>query len=517
MARHLAATTRLLRLTAQLTLAMLTIADVLLGPVLAEGGPPDLVGLSTEEIAANPDAAHLALGIATDWSMPFVPQPVRSLPAEPLQAELSDLRGVLTQLAILAGANNHPFLLQAQSGTDALVVIKGEADLATLAAAHPAILLRDGSGGWRLTRPLVVWQGARLSLGSGDRLAVSTVDGAFLLVFGQLEIDGATLAATSETNPRSADFRPFLLSVGAAELHVSGATVSGFGSPARGLFQGVTHASSDLFPPETPPLIRDSTFQGQGRLSLRRTKNAVIAGNRFFDGAGIDIMGGSDLLLADNLLEDSGQGFALRLSAGVEDSLLLGTTVLGATGAGISVSGLSNHIVLAGTLIDASKGDGLSLDRTSCIRIEGLAVLRGQSVGLRIRSSADVDVSRGAILRNRTSAIAIHGQPFGAPLLLADLTIAGNGVGLKGWGTTAIDLHRVALADQLPRLFEGDLAPFTSRYLASSQQRQEVEFSLRLALPEDGAPAVPVALSSAKTMSPMPEGQRPWGPNCVGG
>ncbi len=228
-----------------------------------------------------------------------MPLPARSAPAPaagPAVVDVSDLRAVLTQLAILAGANDHLLLLQAQSADTAVVLRQGTADLAALAAAAPAALQPDGQGGWRATRPLVVWQGATLRLGATDRLSLSTEDGAFLLVFGQLQVDGASLARIRPANPRSPAFRPFLLAAGSAELHITRAHFSALGMDRAGLFGGVTLFASGLFPPATPPFIGDSRFDGVAQVSLRQTRGAVVAGNRFAAGGGLQIVGGSHLI-----------------------------------------------------------------------------------------------------------------------------------------------------------------------------------------------------------------------------
>jgi hypothetical protein len=146
----------------------------------------------------------------------------------PMQAKLSDLRAVLTQLAILAGANDHQFSLQAQTNRapKALVVVKGE--------AAPVTGLRGVSSG--------LWSALRdLGHADGNRYA----------------------------NPRSARFQPFLLAGDGAELRLQGAKVRGLGMAERGLFAGVTQVRSALFSPETLPIIRGSAFLNTGKLSLR--------------------------------------------------------------------------------------------------------------------------------------------------------------------------------------------------------------------------------------------------------
>jgi poly(beta-D-mannuronate) C5 epimerase len=508
----------LTRLTAALAFA------VLLGSGMSGGlaGAETTIRLTTDQIAQDPAAAHRALGLGPSQAVPVPLLPEFAPFAEPLQADLSDLRGVLTQLAILAGANDHLFLLQAQAGAgvtappQALVVVKGATDLASLAAQHPGLVVPDGPDGWQLTGPLVIWQGARLQLGAGQRLTLSTADGAFLLVFGQLEVTGATLTATDAPNLNAEGFRPFLLAAGGAEMRLTGATIRGLGMANRGLFAGVTHVSSGLFPPATPPVISASRFDETGRLSLRHAKGAVIADNQFTGGGGIDIVGGSGLLLTGNLLQRTTSSFALRLSGGVQDTVVQATTILQAESAGLAIAGLSRRIVLADTLIDESTGDGVSVDRATCLRIAGLAVLRGQSVGLRLRASGHVSVTGGAILDNRTSGITVEAQPDGAPLALIDLRLAGNASGIKGWGTTQLDLLRVDLTDQTPRLLAGDLAPFTGRYLQQTQQLDQPDFSIRLTGTEPDSTLIPAALQG-DTPTFLPQGATPWDQTCAGG
>jgi hypothetical protein len=495
--------------------SMVWMAGALSDMAWADAADPRLPWPGTDAIALDPGAARAALGLDAAAAPVAPPMAVVGQPSLPLQSEVSDLRVVLTQLAILAGANDHLLLLEAQASPQALVVISGAADLDTLAQLHPDSLVPDGSGGWRLLRPLVVWQGAALTLDQGHSLALSTADGAFLLVFGHLRVAGATVTATADVNPRRADFRPFLLAAGSAVLSLQDATVSDVGMSRRGLFGGVTQVTTGLALPEAPPHIRDSTFRNVGRLSLRQTMDAVVAGNRFTGGGGIEVVGGAGLAILDNLLQDTNGSFAVRLSGGVTDSILSDLTIVGPKGTGLSVGGLARRIVVADTLVDGAGGDGVSIERASCMQLTGLAVLRGQSVGLRLRASGLIEVSGSAVLGNRTTGIAIEAQPSASPLAFSDLALARNAVGIRGTGTTDVSLRDLAVHDQRPRLFDGDLAPFTAGFLDRTERQGATDFAIRLGDPAAAAAVVPAAATAeAPALQP---GFAAWAPACNGG
>ncbi len=61
-----------------------------------------------------------------------------------------------------------------------------------------------------LTTPVVLWSDTRLTLGPGERLDLSRPDGAFLINFGQLVVDGGTIAAVGDRNEHSRPFVPFV-------------------------------------------------------------------------------------------------------------------------------------------------------------------------------------------------------------------------------------------------------------------------------------------------------------------
>lgn len=485
---------------------------------LAAGARADLPRLpATELLVRDAAAARATLGAAPGWDMPVPPLAAPALPAEALGVDRPELRAVLTQLAVTAGANDHLLLLQAQAAPGALVLRQGTAGLSDLAAAAPEALRPDGQGGWLLTRPLVVWNGARLQLVPEDRLTLSRGEGAFLLVFGQFLAEGAQISGSTEANPRSADFRPFLLAAGAAELRLKGTTLADLGMDRPGLFGGLTVLSSGLYPAPTPVAIADSRFLRLPQVSLRQADGAQILGNHWQESA-LQILGGQHVLLKDNLLQDSRGGVALRLSEALRNSVIQDTTILRPEGTALTISGLARRLVLGGTLIDRPGGDGISAERARCLRLEGLSVTRGGAAGLRLRSSGEVAVGHGLFMANGASAVAVEAQPQAAPIRLAAMTISGNGAGLHGWGAAEIDLQDMRLAGQAPRLFDGDLAPFTAAYLTATEGQARRDFALRPAGPAPARLPNPARLPAPVAQALpafLPPGALPWSGPCL--
>ncbi len=218
-------------------------------------------------------------------------------------------------------------------------------------------------------------------------------------------------------------------------------------------------------------------------------------------------------------MEDTASGVALRLSGAVTDSVVQGTTILRPQGTGLSIAGLSRRIVIGGTLVDGAGGDGLSAVRATCLRVQGLAITRGRSVGLRLKASGRIAVGQALITANAAAGIEIEAQPAGAPLLLDDLALSGNATGLRGWGSMAVDLRHLRVEGQAPRLFAGDLAPFTAAFLAATEQQGQPGLAIRLAAPAAATPLLVAAGAPAPARPAatplLPPTADPWSGPCL--
>lgn len=399
----------------------------------------------------------------------------------------------LSQLAIHAGTNGHIALVRAQNGRgDAIFLQSGFTDLATLArlATEQGIdgIAIDGQT-VTLTRPLVLWMGAGLHLNPGDTLRLSGKDGAFLLNFGRLDSESATIETT-----RDNDFRPFLLTAGQGTLRLEGTKLNGLGFARSDTFGGVAVLSRGLFRPDHPPLIRNSTFTDTGLLFLAGSDGAWIEGNTFLSPrtGGLTLSATRSATVTANLIHAAQGSAALRLRDGATDTRITGNLILNSLRTGIMGEGNLTNITLAGNAIAGSGGVGLLLRRADCLRVSGNLIAANGAAGIKLVETARATLARNAILHNSGSGLTIQTQPPGARTDLSANFLMSNRDGLSGAGLGPVTLEGDDLTGQLPRLFSGEFAQYLPAYLTARDTGGVTGF----------ATATPVAAAAATEPCP---------------
>ncbi|MES2969320.1 MAG: right-handed parallel beta-helix repeat-containing protein [Pseudomonadota bacterium] len=421
-----------------------------------------------------------ALGLPhVDTSFP--PPTVPPFPDGPA-AEIADgkLQLGLSQLAIHAGTNGHIAVVQAQKGNDdALFLKSGFTSLTALAqAAQDQGLTGIALDGQtvRLTRPLIVWMGAGLRLAPGDVLEMDSESGAFVLGFGQVAAEGATIAAVNTAGT----FRPFLLVAGQGTLVLQDSRIDGLGLNRSDNFGGVSVLTRGLFRPEHPPVVTGNVFTDTGVVFLAGSENAIVADNAFdaSRSGGLTLSATTGAQVYRNTVTGSLGAAGLRLRDGAFDTAVVGNTVSGGRTNGIQIEGNSRNVRLAGNTVAGNGAVGIVLRRTACAELTANIVAGNDAVGVKLQQSGLVEIDGNAFLQNGGAGASIEGQPDAQPVALSGNLFSGNREGLAGSDAGQVTLSGDNFGGQLPRLFGGEFAQHLPGYLTARDQLGQTDFAL---------------------------------------
>jgi poly(beta-D-mannuronate) C5 epimerase len=406
------------------------------------------------------DAAGLSGQAHPTFAATGQPQPDRPGSGRAAVIGQMNMRLALTPLVQAFGADGNATVLVAQTAPDgsAIVVTDGDVTLADL-RAH----LGAADGPLRLTRPLVIMQGAALLLSPGEVINLSRADGAFIVNFGHLDIRGATIAGTVEENHAARSFRPFVTTVDAGTVDLRGATLRdlGFGSTAK--YAGFSILRSVLQGPERPSRIEASRFEGLVSVAIAGDDGLLIHGNRFVDmtGPSLTVQRTADARVLSNLFWGDMRTNAIRLEAGSENGLIAGNIILGGDRAGIVVRGEVHDATVAGNIIWDRDGSGITLSDADCGTVHDNLLIANDQKGIEVRSSASIQLHRNTVFSNHSAGIWISAQDDTAQVLLTGNLVAYNGAGLAGANTAQILMQGNDFSRQYQQFLSGDLALLT--------------------------------------------------------
>ena len=366
------------------------------------------------------------------------------------------------------GDENNGTVLAAQTEPErnALVLKTGQARLSDLPGLLAAAGLPGGpipggpiTGGIELRVPLVIWPGAGLSLGPGEVLQLSRADGAFVMNFGTLTAEGATIRATTTPHPVIRSFRPFVTTADGGALTLRGARVEGLGFGETLKFSGVSVLRGLLRPATQPSRIEDSLFADILTLGIAGDTGIVVRGNRFHD------MRGPSLTLArtargqvtGNLFSGRQPTNAIRLEAGSGDGIIAGNVILGGDRAGIVVRSDSPRATVTGNVVWARKGGGILLSGSPCGRIEGNLVIANRQKGIELRNATAALIRANSLLSNDSAAIWIGDQPSATLTRIEGNVLAFNGAGFAAASGGRLMLDGNDLTRQFLQFLSGDL------------------------------------------------------------
>lgn len=379
-----------------------------------------------------------------------------------------NMRLALTMLSQAHGDENNGTVLAAQTEPDrnALVLKTGQARLADLVGLLAAAGLPGGpiaggpiSGGIELRVPLVIWPGAGLSLGPGEVLQLSRADGAFVMNFGTLDVQGATIRATTTPHPVIRSFRPFVTTADGGALTLRGARVEGLGFGETLKFSGLSVLRGLLRPATQAARIEDSLFTDMLTLGIAGDTGVRVAGNRFRDmrGPALTLSRTARAQVTGNLFSGAMPTNAIRLEAGSGDGIIASNVILGGGRAGIVVRTDSPRATVSGNVVWARAGGGILLSGSPCGRIEGNLVIANDQKGIELRDAAAATVRANSVLSNDSAAIWIGNQPPGTLTRIEGNVLAFNGAGLAAASGGRLLLGGNDLSRQFLQFLSGDL------------------------------------------------------------
>ena len=436
-----------------------------------------------------------------------------ALPAAAPEVGRLNLRLVLTMLSQAYGDEGNGRLLQAQSdpAREALVLRAGTVRLADLAAALQAEGLAavapeaaGGSGavgGVELTLPLVIWPGAALVLGPGEVLHLNRAEGAFVMNFGRLQIEGATVAATPGVNPQVRAFRPFVTTADGGTLVLRGARMTGLGFGETLKFSGVSVLRSLLRPADRPSRIEGTLFQDVLSVGIAGDGGAQVTGNWFRDarGAALVVTQARGVQVTGNLFAGRLPTNAIRLEGGAQDGVVAGNVILGGQRAGIVVREDSPGAQIGGNVVWAREGGGILINGSACAVVAGNLVIGNAQKGIELRNAPGGRVLANSVLSNASIGIWVADQPPGSTTRIEGNVVAFNNAGLAGARGERLLLQGNDLSRQYLQFLSGDLAP-QAAHLA-----RDMRGTVPLLLSAAGSgPATPADLAPDPACLPAP-------------
>jgi poly(beta-D-mannuronate) C5 epimerase len=457
---------------------------------------------------AERDRALAGIGVAVPETPVEEVAPVAPAPSlgSPLQVVGSDVRLALTQMAMVVGSAGRTRIEVAQTPGDvgAIYVRSGSGTLAELYEATrggplEGALRREGRA-YVAVRPIVVVQGAALTLGSGEVLELEGQSGAFLLSFGELAITGATVRAKAPDPEAEDPFRPFVASLGTGRIEVTDSLFQGLGSDIAPAASGLALASGSLFAPVGASSVRDSRFEDVQGLSVLGGVGVAVEGNRFERPRGVAIWtdGADDVEVRGNLVVGAEGPFALRLDGPATDLRVAGNVLVGGRHAGVRIADGAEGADLTGNVVTGFAGRAVVAEEGArCLRLSGNLIRDNGGDGVSTRDAGDVIVAGNVLTGNGGAGVSLVRPQTGAALLVADNLISDNRSGVRASGVEALRLSGNDLAGQMPRHLAGDLAQHTPLLLRESRGGGRASLLFQQVRAETMAPLVPEAADDA--------------------
>jgi poly(beta-D-mannuronate) C5 epimerase len=384
------------------------------------------------------------------------------LPPGPADLRLQTMRLFLTALAQGYGADDMAVVLGAQPTLDAraLVVRSGTATLADLRNALPPA----PAGALVLTMPLVVMPGAALRLVPGEALHMSRPEGAFLINFGLLQIDGAEIAGIGARNPRRGLFAPFVATADGGTLQARGARVHALGFGKTIKFSGFSVLQGTIRPPRQPSWIAGSSFSHMRSVVVGLANGVTVTGNRFRDmtGPALLIHRSQRVTVSANLFSGGMETNAIVIEEGSADAAVSGNMVLGGKRNGIVVRNDSTGARVTGNVVWRRLGGGIAVLRSDCGLVSGNLVMRNGQKGIEVRTSHGVTVEANAVYANHSAGVWVSAQPAGATTVIRGNRLAENGAGMAAAAGERLVLEGNDFRYQFPQFVSGDLAALSN-------------------------------------------------------
>jgi poly(beta-D-mannuronate) C5 epimerase len=385
-------------------------------------------------------------------------------PVSNIEVQVLNMRLSLGMLAQSFGARNNFAVLKAQSNanTDALVITRGTATLADLKLfmQHYRLQTLDIGGDFVAAAPVIVLPGATLRLGEGEVLNLSRPDGAFVVNFGHLDINGAEIRSVGGENVGTPSFAPFVVTALQGTAHVQKARFSGLGFGQTRKFSGFSILRNALLPVSETSFIRDSVFDGVRSVSIYAVRDIDISGNRFHNAVAgpLEIARAPNALIKGNLFTGEMQTNAIRLILQSRNAKIEGNVILGGENAGITINTGSDNVTLAHNLIWRRNGGGIRVVKSDCGLVHDNIVIDNRQKGIEVRTSQGSEVAQNLIVGNNSAGIWVSAQTWQANTTLRENVLFGNGSGIGTAIAEELTLIGNDFSGQFPQFLSGDLA-----------------------------------------------------------
>jgi len=389
---------------------------------------------------------------------------------------LSRLDLMLRRISIGANSDFIDALLRAQSNADgqAIVIESGSYSLTDvdteLKARGQGRYLEKTPAGYLAHRPIVIWNGARLSLAPGDILRLDHTKGGFVLNAGQLHVTGARIQSTSSQQAGIADFRPFVLTTftGTAVLSDSSFSDLGFGPYPQS--SGIAFANQQFGLNDRKSRVQSNRFERLGGVTLLDVGGVDILDNRFIDSAAsaILIIHAHDLMIGANVVAHSINAHGIKISHASKRISVRGNAVFTSAAEGIYVNDASVAITIDGNLVALNTNSGIFVDSAACVGITNNTVLANGTRGIAIRQSLASLVAGNLIADNTLAGLSVSQQFQDDFVKVTGNTFVANRFGLSGDQTGLVLLAGNDFAKQLPRIGDGEFAALVGGFLAQA-------------------------------------------------
>lgn len=405
------------------------------------------------------DIAHSAAFAGPRTSRDWVPHATQAIAGQRLNMRLA-----LTMLSQAYGADGNFDVMNAQPtpDRDALVIRSGDLTLADLRGLLRGTQLQpvSASGPLVLQVPLVIWAGATLRLGRDEELRLSRPDGAFVVNFGHLDVQGGTISSVGDPVTASPHFVPFVTTADGGSVQMQQGHVSGLGFGSTLKFSGFSIMEGSLHQAIEASWVENSQFDNLTSVSISAANDVMMRGNRFRDMRGPALVVSRSLHAAilANVFSGTMPTNAIIAEDGASNATIAGNIVIGGSRTGIVVRNSSTGATVSDNIVWRRDGGGITLSNSDCGVISANLVLDNSQKGIEVRSTQEVAVRDNLVLSNHSAGVWVSAQTDAAQTTLQGNVLAENGAGVAGAVGGQILMDGNSFANQFPQFLSGDLA-----------------------------------------------------------
>ncbi|XUY27095.1 right-handed parallel beta-helix repeat-containing protein [Agrobacterium sp. rho-8.1] len=328
---------------------------------------------------------------------------------------------------------------------------------------------------FQIMAPLVIWKGAELRIGKGERLLLNGAKSALILNAGTLIITEASIDASAslqQGNP----FRPFILTVAEGGASIKGSHISnlGFGSFAEA--SGLSFLGRG-FSLSTPNIqVANNTISNLVSLSFVKANGSVIDGNSLtgMRSSGIVVQSTSNVNVLNNNLSMS-KGHGIRITSRSQNVKLQRNDIMASQGHGIFVDDGSVLVHVQDNRVEKSELSGIVIKGSGCSIVTDNLTARNKLSGIRAEGSLSVEIFGNSIVKNH-DGISLEEQAGAMSTDIHDNLFSRNATGIRSDGHGDLRLAANDFSAQWPRLFAGKMAGATGRYLNANDAQPNSAF-----------------------------------------